>query len=229
MIEGDGFFVVRQGESDDDGLYPNPDDNSYSEFYTRAGNFYFDSVGTLVTTSGMKVQGVMAGEKFDDFSPGDTQNYPLIDADGAEADEVGDIKINTSLFKNIYIDQNGDVRGVLKASDESVVIATLAIATFVNNEGLEKAGNSLYTKTANSGEVGSGGLSSPTTPLTTPTYFQAATNGAGKINQGGLEMSNVDLASEFTDMIVTQRGFQANSRIITVSDTLLEELVNLKR
>jgi flagellar hook protein FlgE len=53
--------------------------------------------------------------------------------------------------------------------------------------------------------------------------------GAGTVRGGGLEMSNVDLASEFTDMIVTQRGYQANSRIITVSDSLLEELVNLKR
>jgi flagellar hook protein FlgE len=56
-----------------------------------------------------------------------------------------------------------------------------------------------------------------------------STEGAGQILGGGLEMSNVDLANEFSDMIITQRGFQANSRSITVSDTLLEELINLKR
>jgi flagellar hook protein FlgE len=60
-------------------------------------------------------------------------------------------------------------------------------------------------------------------------YTTAGTNGTGKIMSGGLEMSNVDLANEFSDMIITQRGFQANSRVITVSDSMLEELVNLKR
>ena len=85
---------------------------------------------------------------------------------------------------------------------------------FANVAGLEKAGNSLYRETTSSGEH---------------KWGLALEDGAGRVNGGGLEMSNVDLASEFTDMIVTQRGFQANSRIITVSDSMLEELVNLKR
>jgi len=107
---------------------------------------------------------------------------------------------------------NGDISVIL--DNRKVVIAQLAIAMFSNPAGLEKAGNSLYRQSASSG----------------PTLVtQAYQDGAGKIDGGGLEMSNVDLASEFTDMIVTQRGFQANSRIITVSDTMLEELVNLKR
>jgi len=98
--------------------------------------------------------------------------------------------------------------------NRKVVIGTVAIAMFANPAGLEKAGNSLYRESASSGPV-----------VPTVAYL----DGAGRIDGGGLEMSNVDLASEFTDMIVTQRGFQANSRIITVSDTMLEELVNLKR
>jgi len=108
--------------------------------------------------------------------------------------------------------ENGDVSVIL--GNRKVVIGRIAIAMFSNPPGLEKGGNSLYRESASSGPV---------------VLTEAFQDGAGKIDGGGLEMSNVDLANEFTDMIVTQRGFQANSRIITVSDTMLEELVNLKR
>ena len=98
--------------------------------------------------------------------------------------------------------------------DTKTTIAKISVAVFSNPGGLEKAGNSLYRMTPSSGDA---------------VFSLPQSNGAGTVLGGGLEMSNVDLATEFTDMIVTQRGFQANSRIITVSDTLLEELVNLKR
>jgi flagellar hook protein FlgE len=119
-------------------------------------------------------------------------------------------------YVNIAIDETGVISGIAKndPNGNKVPLGTLAIATFVNPSGLEKMGNGLYAQSANSGAA---------------TYSQAGAQGAGKLNVGGLEMSNVDLAGEFTDMIVTQRGFQANSRVITVSDTLLEELINLKR
>ena len=81
--------------------------------------------------------------------------------------------------------------------------------------GLEKVGDNCYTTTLNCGEFDGIGVD--------------ITAGGGTMSTGMLEMSNVDLSSEFTEMITTQRGFQANSRIITVSDTLLEELINLKR
>jgi flagellar hook protein FlgE len=95
-------------------------------------------------------------------------------------------------------------------------IAQIAVATFANSMGLENAGDNLYTTTSNSGEFDGVGV-------------DIKGSGTGYMTTGVLEMSNVDLAQEFTDMITTQRGFQANSRIITTSDTLLEELVNLKR
>ena len=95
------------------------------------------------------------------------------------------------------------------------LLGQVAVAEFANASGLAKAGNNLYSATQNSGEFD--GVGSDITA-----------NG-GSMTSGVLEMSNVDLSSEFTTMITTQRGFQANSRIITVSDTLLEELVNLKR
>jgi flagellar hook protein FlgE len=95
-------------------------------------------------------------------------------------------------------------------------IAQISVATFENSMGLENVGDNLYTTTANSGSFDGVGV-------------DIKGSGTGYITTGVLEMSNVDLASEFTNMITTQRGFQANSRIITTSDTLLEELVNLKR
>ena len=97
----------------------------------------------------------------------------------------------------------------------SRLLGQIAVATFANASGLAKEGDNLYSATQNSGDFNGIG-----TDITT---------GGGYMNTGVLEMSNVDLSSEFTEMITTQRGFQANSRIITVSDTLLEELTNLKR
>lgn len=95
------------------------------------------------------------------------------------------------------------------------LLGQIATAAFANASGLEKQGDNLYSATLNSGEFDGIGVD--------------ITAGGGYMSTGQLEMSNVDLSSEFTEMITTQRGFQANSRIITVSDTLLEELTNLKR
>ncbi len=95
------------------------------------------------------------------------------------------------------------------------LLGQIAVASFANASGLQKEGDNLYSATLNSGEFDGIGVD--------------VTAGGGYISTGVLEMSNVDLSAEFTEMITTQRGFQANSRIITVSDTLLEELVNLKR
>ncbi len=108
--------------------------------------------------------------------------------------------------------------GTITASYDNGLTKTLckiAVAEFANASGLAKAGNNLYSTTQNSGEFDGVGVD--------------ITASGGQMTSGVLEMSNVDLSSEFTTMITTQRGFQANSRIITVSDTMLEELVNLKR
>ena len=95
------------------------------------------------------------------------------------------------------------------------LLGQIATAAFANASGLERAGDNLYSATLNSGEFDGIGVD--------------VTANGGYMSTGQLEMSNVDLSAEFTEMITTQRGFQANSRIITVSDTLLEELTNLKR
>ncbi|MCU1466372.1 MAG: flagellar hook protein FlgE, partial [Actinomycetia bacterium] len=90
----------------------------------------------------------------------------------------------------------------------------IAMATFANPNGLQKNGSSLYSATVNSGNAQIG---------------VAGQGGRGTLSGGTLEMSNVDLAAEFTNLIVAERGFQANSRVITTSDQILQDLVNLKQ
>ena len=109
------------------------------------------------------------------------------------------------------IQTDGKVYGVYNNGDK-MLFGQIAVATFSNPAGLESVGNSLYKESLNSGE-----------------FEDVDPSTVSGLTTGALEMSNVDLANEFTTMITTQRGFQANSRIITTSDTLLEELINLKR
>lgn len=114
----------------------------------------------------------------------------------------------------VNIDAAGRIYGKYDNGD-SRLLGQIAVATFSNPAGLEAVGNNMFAATQNSGEFDGIG--------------QDPTTGGGSLSTGVLEMSNVDLSQQFTDMITTQRGFQANSRIITTSDSLLEELINLKR
>lgn len=114
----------------------------------------------------------------------------------------------------ISIDTNGRIYGTYD-NGNTELLGQIAVAQFSNASGLEKVGESCYRTTLNSGEFDGIGV-------------EISADGSS-MTTGELEMSNVDLSSEFTSMITTQRGFQANSRVITTSDTLLEELVNLKR
>ena len=165
---------------------------STGNVYSRAGNFYTDSSNLLVNGNGLKVQRVAT----------------------LPATGTADIVIDPALYYDVTVDKNGQVIGIDKGTNKKVTIATICLATFNNQNSLEKVGENVFRENANSG---------------TATLANPGANGAATINPGSLEMSNVDLAKEFTDMITTQRGFQANSRIITTSDSLLEELVNLKR
>jgi len=114
----------------------------------------------------------------------------------------------------LSVDQSGKIYGTYDNGNREL-LGQIAVAQFANASGLEKVGSNCYQTTLNSGEFDGIGV-------------EVDADGS-KIESGVLEMSNVDLSAQFTDMIITQRGFQANSRIITVSDTLLEELINLKR
>jgi flagellar hook protein FlgE len=127
----------------------------------------------------------------------------ISEADGREAGALESYTMSSS----------GELTGSF-SNGAIMAIASIALATFVNPDGLEKAGNSSFRASANSG---------------VPLVSTPGTNGAGSIVGGALEMSNVDLSQEFTNLIVAQRGFQANARIITTSDEVLQELTNLKR
>ncbi len=134
--------------------------------------------------------------------------------------DAGDVDGTTGKGKKlgvmtgITIDTNGKIYGTYD-NGNTELLGQIAVAQFANAAGLEKLGNNCYTTTLNSGEFDGIGV-------------EISADGS-TMSTGQLEMSNVDLSTEFTQMIITQRGFQANSRIITVSDTLLEELINLKR
>jgi flagellar hook protein FlgE len=116
-------------------------------------------------------------------------------------------------LESFKIDQSGVITGVY-TNGTNRSIGQVALASFTNPGGLEKAGDNTYEVSNNSGEA---------------RIDAAGIAGKGKIIAGALEMSNVDLAEQFTDMIVTQRGFQANSRTITTSDQMIQELLTLKR
>lgn len=128
----------------------------------------------------------------------------------ADADKInGNID---GFLESFNISQTGEINGVY-TNGEVRILGQIALATFNNTGGLSKSGDNLYQVSNNSGlpNVGFAG------------------QGRGVISGSSLEMSNVDLSEEFTEMIVAQRGFQANTRIITTSDEILQELVNLKR
>jgi len=199
MIQGDGFFVVE---------------NSTEQLYTRAGSFGFDQSGTLVTPTGNRVMGYsmdqidpatglpVAGATLSPVTLDTTNAVPPVPASDPPVELV-----------SYNIGPDGRVRGIF---DDGIQrdLCQLAVANFTNPGGLEEAGGSTWRTSANSGTADIG---------------VATEGGRGTLVSGALEMSNVDLAGEFTNLILAQRGFQASSRVITTSDQVLEELVNIKR
>lgn len=116
-------------------------------------------------------------------------------------------------LESVFIDEDGVIYGVHEVHG-TIAMGRIDIVTFENPEGLDQVGTSYWKESLSSGE---------------PQVKIPSSMGAGSVVSGALEMSNVDLSQEISDMIITQRGFQANSRVITVTDTMLEELINLKR
>lgn len=194
------------------------DDREIKSLSSGKGKLVFNGDGTLDTKNTVKKSikiNFSNGARSIDISTNDI----VFDADkltqnsnDTDIDYVKD-GYNAGTIDNITIDKEGKIMGTFSNGMKQHQ-GTIALATFTNTAGLEKVGNNLYASTLNSGEAQVG----------TP-----ATDERGKIRSNSLEMSNVDLSKEFTEMIVAQRGFQANSRIITTSDELLQELVNLKR
>jgi flagellar hook protein FlgE len=202
-ISGDGFFVLGNG------VLAGPPITVNGPVYTRAGNFYLDQNGDIVNADGL----YLIGEPYDQPPAANTGK-----------NNVGKINIPTTA-KSFSIGSDGTVNYV-DAAGNLYIAGKIYLAKFKNNDGLEKAGQNLFRETANSGSIDVDAVKDGVelVELNVP-----GTGGTGTIVAGALEMSNVDLAEEFTEMIVAQRGFQANTRIITTSDEILQELVNLKK
>jgi flagellar hook protein FlgE len=203
-IQGDGYFVVSQTR-------PTGGAPTDTEF-TRAGNFTVDVNGDLVTQGGQYV----LGSSLASAGPPPTFNADL-----------GPINIPVDA-QSVAIGSDGVVTYTNSAGQQTA--GQLTVAKFPNPGGLQRLSDNLYGVSPNSGTFDPTNQNNGATPTAgTATWGAPATNGRGGISSGTLEMSNVDLAQEFTSMITAQRGFQANARTITTSDSMLEELVNLKR
>lgn len=186
-------------------------------------------LGTISFQASADVAAAAGDNRFADLAEVlNNANVEVINNDGfIPGNTVGDMTIDQNKYYNISVNEEGAIVaqikettldpiagvGTVKAGG-NVVLGYVALASFNNTEGLEKAGNNMYTVTPNSGQ---------------PRIDTAGSGGVGTITPSSLEMSNVDLSEEMVNMITTQRGFQANSRVITATDQMLEELVNLKR
>ena len=138
-------------------------------------------------------------------------NTAAVSPGGADSEGKGK---RVGVMTGLQVDDSGKIYGSY-SNGNTVLLGQIAVARFANASGLESIGDNCYRTTMNSGEFDGIGV-------------EMDSDGSS-IDSGTLEMSNVDLASEFTQMITTQRGYQANSRVISTSDSILEELVNLKR
>lgn len=230
-VSGNGYFVVRDSLSD-------------ASFATRDGSFHVDDNGYLATSGGLRIQGfsnsalTTRGDIVIDASDVQTQRIAdantaiaaaqaaVSGADPADPDAVAAANqqlatATASLTSaqnlkvaSFNVDTEGKINVRLNDGTE-YVRGQVLMQNFQNPQALTKEGDNLF-----SGMSGAGALSQIEAP---------GTAGLGKIQSNALEMSNVDLANEFSSLITTQRAFQASARIITTSDEILQELVNLKR
>jgi len=203
MVDGSGFFIVGQK------LVAGEDTKDVKQLLlTRVGNFKMDGEGFLCDGAGNVVYG--ARGEYDTA----TGKFNLTATTAQANHTLKPIQVPTGVkLGNIKITASGDIVGTTE--DEKVVtIGKLALASVENSNGLEKQQGSYFKIVSNTGVV---------------TAHVPGEGTTGVIVANGLEMSNVDLAKEFSEMITTQRGFQANTKIITVTDEMLEQLVNLKR
>ena len=229
-VSGSGFFIVR-------------DTANAVNYATRAGDFRLDDSGYLVTNNGYRVQGLSDGAAT--YSAVNNSGALSYVKTAAAPAAVGDIKVDFNLsigsgltnntagaftdtqvdagkptIRSFTVDQQGNV--VINLSNgDSFNRGRVLLQSFSDPNSLTRSGNNLFSGLASAGPIGGSALSG--------TNNGPGSNGLGQIQVGALELSNVDLSKEMTDMIIAQRSFQAGSRIVTVTDQLLEETVNLKR
>lgn len=242
-ISGDGFFQIR-------------DSVSQEIYATRAGNFRMDDRGFLVTQGGLRVQGLTGGsiavESFVD--PADTKSPPELrfNFTYTAPSEIGDVQIDydptfaagdltkatgaqdpsahytdTEIealkpkIQNWNIDEQGSLNITLAGDVTPYKLGQVLLMNFRDPQALMSEGSNLFSGLSAAGPIGGATL--------TAANNAPGRNGSGAIISEALELSNTDLTEEFSNMITTQRSFQAGARIITVSDDVLQEVVNLKR
>jgi len=174
-------------------------------YYTRAGNFVFDGNGYLVNSGDQIVQGY-------DITGG----FPADPPAAAPVNIQVDVSA-TSTHRDYAMEDDGIITGINKATGAKENLWQVSLYNFPNTLGLTKKGGNLYAESNDSGA-----------PLSA-TGGVSGVSGLGKIIAQNLEMSNVDIASEFSKMIVTQKAFQANAKVITTSDEILTSLIGMKR
>ena len=218
-IDGEGYFAVATDKT-----------KTQPDYYTRVGNFSFSDGYLVDKTTGEYVMAYDSATSgyvplcIDNTTlrpTGMTNNSQDVAINGTNTGTPAGTYPNGTFdaLKDIAVNQDGSITATLgsttgKLLDSNSNPIQIALCTFGNDSGLKQVGDNFYAASESSGAA------VPTTAGGTNTTV---------LRSGELEMSNVDIAKEFTNMIVTERGFQANSRVITVSDTMLEELVNLKR
>ena len=206
-IQGEGWFRVGTGT-------PTPGDplagppTQQNTNYTRAGNFTRNDLGYLTTGDGMYVVGA-SGPGTPGTTPGSEYCYIAIPSNATDVAVGSDGSVT-------FVPPPGYVppAGMPAMVNGRAIAGYLTLAKFPNEAGLERVSFTRWRA------AGASGIETTST---------AGANGFGTSVGGALEMSNVDLATEFTDMISAQRGFQANSRVISTADEMLQDLVNLKR
>ncbi|MCI7351020.1 MAG: flagellar hook-basal body complex protein [Ruminococcus sp.] len=215
-ISGEGFFIVGKPQAEGEG--GGGDGEMVDITYTRMGNFGLDSTGNLVNANNKFVLGTCNDGEFDSAAMSEkkpaeeAKSLQIINVNSLIQEAFGEDELTFKDLESFSIGSDGVLTATYKGDIKA--LARIEVAVFDNPEGLLQAGNTDFMVSAASNQPG---IRKPGDP------------GTGTTESGKLEMSNVNLAQEFSDMIITQRGFQANSRIITTSDSMLEELVNLKR
>jgi flagellar hook protein FlgE len=228
-LSGEGFFRVR-------------DTLQGLEYVTRAGDFRVDDQGYLVTNSGFRVQGLGLAADDTDADANGVPDGTFTTAATLDYSNLRDIRIDyrnaaagAPRMETFQIDQGGNVN-IFMSDGTSMVRGKILLQRFQDTGALVKEGDNLFSGIADAGPTepwpttrASGSLTAAFASATDYQALSAAQNGNGRVISGSLEMSNVDLTNEFANMITTQRAFQAASKLITTSDEILQDIVNLKR
>ena len=188
------------------GFFVVKDSSSGVNYATRDGSLRVDADGYLTNQAGLRVQGLTGGTS------------------SAAPATVGDIKIGATpptgaSLQSFTIDRSGNISEVY-SNGAAVTTNRVQLQNFTETSALSREGNNVFGNLAAAGPLGGGILKGSNNP---------GSDGLGSLQAGALESSNVDLTAQFSELITTQRSFQAGSRLITISDSVLEDVVNLKR